>query len=183
MGKFAKYANAKALELSHLFNRSIRLSLRAGIAAAINNTNQDSSNAAYHWLVAEASKSRPGQRREGTLRDLRQTKGVRGEARAKTGPIGFRGDRGSNAYATLNYVRSRETAQVIDKYVVGRTPSGKFYFYNPLLEGKSSPDYAGQDIQDYQFNADIEFAGEQAVSATIEAADRYLRAGLARGMK
>ena len=180
MGKFAKQADLVVADLSRLFNRNIRLSLRAGIAAAINNTVHDSSNAAYHWMVAEASKSRPGNRREGTLRDLRQTKGVRGPARPKTGPVGFRGDAGSHRYETLNYVRSRETANVIDKYVVGRTPSGKFYFYNPLLMGGASPDYPSQDMEEYQFNADVEFAGEEAVAATIAAFERYASKGKLR---
>lgn len=180
MGKFAKQAELVAADLTRLFNRNIRLSLRAGIAAAIHNTVQDSSNAAYHWMVAESSKSRPGNRREGTLRDLRQTKGVRGPARPKTGPVGFRGDLGANRYATLNYVRSRETAQVIDKYVVGRTPSGKFYFYNPLLMGGSSPDYSAEVMSEYQSNADVETAGEEAVAATLAAFERYANKGKLR---
>lgn len=163
-GKFQKqFANATG-DISAMFNRSIRAALTAGIVAAVRETNHDSSNAGFHWMVAERSRSRPGNRALGTVKDLRATKGVRGPARPGVPPVGFQGDRGTNFNRTINAVRSRERAEVIDKVVTGRNVSGNYYFYHGLANGKSNV----EKPDEYYDRANIEAAGNAAVKAVME---------------
>lgn len=177
-GKFEKKFMNSAMDIGRIYNRSIRSALAAGIAAAVRETHQDSSNAAYHWMVAERSRSRPGSRARGTVRDLRATKGVRGPARSGTPPVGLRGDGGRNAYRTLLAVRNREREEVIDKMVAGRNVSGRYYFYHGLIDNRTdlSPEAAAK----YKSRAKLARAGKAAVKAVKEVFYREVEKGNVR---
>lgn len=179
MGKYSSKADLMAENISAVFNRAMRLSLRAGIAAAVNATVHDSSNAAYHWMVAAVGKSRPASRTLGNLRDLRYTKGVIGEARPKQGTVGLNGAGGRNKNATINAVRTRETVEVINRVIAGRNPPGRFYLYNALYE-RRSVEYTEKELKAYAINTRIDKAGEAGVKAISEAFDRYLKNGMMR---
>lgn len=166
--KFADQANRMADAVGQLFNRAIRSALLEGLEAAIRATKHDSSNAAAHWMLAGESKSRPWQRRLGRVRDLRGTKG----GRAPVAPVGFRRDNGKNLPATVRFVRERELKEVLDDLVAGRRPEFRFYFYNAV----------GAE-QDYATNANIDEAGNEAVSRTLAAAQRRIVAGNTRKVR
>ena len=152
--------------VGQLFNRAIRSALLEGLQAAVKSTKHDSSNAAAHWMLAGADggKSRPWQRRLGTIQDMRGTK-----SRSPTPPVGYKGDGGSNSAETVRFVRERELKEVLDKLVKGHNPEFRFYFYNAV---------GGDDK--YSANASIETAGGEAVNRTLLAAARRIIAGNTR---
>lgn len=168
---FTKEADQFNEALGQLFNRAIRSALLAGLLAATKFTRHDSSNAAVHWMLAGADgrKSRPWQRKLGRIQDLRGTKGVRGPAREPVPPVGYRDDEGKNASAASAFVRDRETQEVLDRLVVGRSAETRFYFYSAV----------GED-EEYAENAQISEAGEAAVARTLEVAERHIAAGNVR---
>jgi hypothetical protein len=157
MGKFGQFTAAYADGIEQLINRAMRRGLLKGLEAAVENTTHDSSNAAYHWLLA-ASRSRPGMRAEGQLTDRR---GI--------APVGKRGDKGQRRHAVASAVRQRETQKVLDKFLVGRKPDAKWGFYNAVLSDET---YAG--------NANIEEAGEAALEAVALAIEDEITKGNAR---
>ena len=175
-GKFQKQFTNATGDISALFNRSIRSALAAGIEAAVRNTIHDSSNAGYHWMVAERSRSRPGNRALGTVKDLRQTKGVRGPARGQTGTIGFQGDRGAHRNQTVISARMREREEVLDKMVSGRNVRGNYYFYHGLLSGKSDI----ENPKEYARRANLEAAGLAAIKAVRERFNQEVARGNVR---
>lgn len=184
MGKFAALADATVMDISALFNRSIRAALVAGLVTAIRTTRHDSSNAAVHWMVASdnGNRSRPWARKTGKINDFRGTKGGRGEEgpRAPVAPVGYRRDNGKNFTATLRFVRERELKEVINRLVQGRHPEGRFYFYHPLAEGMQSEDSGIDDLDLYQERAKIQEAGESAVAAVGQVFQRNILAGNVR---
>lgn len=176
MGKFRNQMREFSADISQLLNRNMQRALRAGIAEAVRKTRHDSSNAAYHWMVVPDG---PAPRRAYTsIRDLRQTKGVRGPQRRRSGTVGLRGAGGANKGATIGHVRRREDEVVIRRAISGRKPPGKFHFYHALLSMKSAMPTG--DLEQYRKNADIEAAGEAAVAATLEAFKRYMAQGKVR---
>lgn len=152
--KFKTMTDNFALNLSALFNRSIRQALLAGLVVAVQTTKHDSSNAAAHWLIAAKGASRPAGRKWGKLRDLRGTGSEPG-----TPPVGKRRDKGKNAKLAERFVRDRELREVIEKLVAGRTPETVFYFYNAIETGS-----------DYEARANIAEAG---MAATQEVARKF----------
>lgn len=171
MGKFAAQAERISLNLDRLTNRALRRALRAGLREAVDSTNQDSSNAATHWLLAEGSKSRPGNRAMGTVRDLRET-----VSEGKKHPaVGKRRDGGSNSAAAAREVLGREDQEVLRRYVHGRTRSTNFYLYHGLPQksdlGESS------NAQQYASNANIREAGLAGARAARRAFFEYLKKG------
>lgn len=163
-GKFAKQTAQFSVGLGELFNRSIRQALLAGLSMAVASTKHDSSNAAVHWLIAAKSKSRPGARRYGKLRDLRATSDKPGVP-----PVGKRRSFGAQEAAAYRFVRERELKEVIDKLVIGRRPVVDFYFYTAIEEGS-----------EYYNNAEIEKAGKAAVGETARIYQNRIAAGQAR---
>lgn len=166
MGKFSKQAAKFEVDLGALFNRAIRQALLAGLAMAISNTKQDSSNAAAHWTIKAKGQARSSGRAWTKLRDLRQT-----NSRKKTPPVGHRRDGGINASAALSIVRERELKDVIDKFVAGRKPSTVFSFFNPIEEGS-----------EYGKNLDgtLSAAGNAAVEEVHRIFQNRIAAGQAR---
>lgn len=165
-GKFSKQAVKFEVDLGALFNRAIRQALLAGLAMAISNTKQDSSNAAAHWTIKARGQTRGGGRAWTKLRDLRQT-----NTRKKTPPVGRRRDAGINAMATLSVVRDRELKDVIDKFVAGRKPSTVFSFFSPIDE---SSDY-GKNL-----GGTLSEAGNAAVEEVHRIFQNRIAAGQAR---
>jgi hypothetical protein len=164
MGKFAKQAEQLTLDLSALFSRSIRRALLAGLNMAVHTTKHDSSNAAAHWLIASKNRSRPGSRTWGKLRDLRAT-----STRPATPPVGKRRSYGINQIATERFVRDRELRQVVDMFVVGRSPETIFYFYNAI-----------EPNSEYGQNAEIDAAAEAAVQEVARQFQNAIAAGQVR---
>lgn len=183
MGKFKRQADLMIEDIYGLFNRALRLSLRAAVRAAVDATHHDSSNAAYHWLIGERQYSRPASRREGLVRDLRARKGGRwtlagkSAARPGVGTVGAKGDAGRRAYATQIHVVRRES-EVIDKYVMGRSPSRQFYLYHGLIDGRLEGGAGGAAI--YKNRANIDAAGAAGRAAFTAAMERYMRDGQVR---
>lgn len=183
-GRFEEEAERAVVDLTRLFNRSIRAALVVGLVTAVRATKHDSSNAAAHWMVAadNGSKSRPWSRKTGKINDFRGTKGsATTDARAPVAPVGYRRDGGKHAAATVRFVRERELAEVINRLVQGRHPEGKFYFYHPLAAGAESE--AVDDVGLYAERAHVEEAGNSAVEATAQAFHRNLMAGNVRKSK
>lgn len=164
MGKFSALADQVNVDVSALFNRSIRMALLAGLAMAVGVTKHDSSNAAVHWLLAAKARSRPASRRYGKLRDLRGTAGRPGVA-----PVGKRRDGGAHEQAALKFVRDRELREVVDKMVAGRSPETIFYFYNAI-----DPE------TQYGENANIGAAGAAAVQEVLRIFQNRVAAGQVR---
>ncbi|QYW06470.1 hypothetical protein uan_058 [Pseudomonas phage UAntarctica] len=164
MGKFSAQADRVMVDVSALFNRSIRQALLAGLAMALGVTKQDSSNAAVHWLLAAKSRSRPAARRYGQLRDLRGT-----STRPGVAPVGKRRDGGVHAAAAMKFVRERELREVVDKLVAGRSPETVFYFYNAIEPGTQ-----------YGENANIEAAGEAAAQEVLRIFENRIASGQVR---
>lgn len=163
-GKFSKQAEQFNLDLGLLFSRSIRMALLAGLVMAVRTTKHDSSNAAAHWLLAaRSSRSRPGQRKWGKLRDLRERAGI------SNPPVGKRDSKGKNAALTERFVRDRELKEVLDKLVSGRRPETVFYFFNAI-----PADWH------YGENANIEEAGAAAMAEVRRVFDMRIAAGQAR---
>lgn len=183
MGKFKRQADLLIADIYGLYNRSLRLALRAAVRAAVDATKHDSSNAAYHWMIGERQYSRPASRREGLVRDLRARKGGRwtlqgrSSARPGSGTVGAKGDAGRRAYATQIAVVRRES-EVIDKYVVGRSPSREFYLYHGLIDGRLEGGASGAEV--YKNRANIEAAGEAGRAAFKAAMERYMSEGQVR---
>lgn len=164
MGKFSALADQVNVDVSALFNRSIRMALLSGLAMAVGITKHDSSNAAVHWLLAAKARSRPSSRRFGKLRDLRGTASRPGMA-----PVGKRRDGGIHEAAALKFVRERELKEVVDKMVSGRSPETIFYFYNAI-----EPD------SQYGENANIGAAGAAAVQEVLRIFENRVMAGQVR---
>lgn len=162
--KFARMAQQVSLDLSALFSRAIRQALLAGLVMAVQNTKQDSSNAAAHWLIAAEGRSRPTTRRFGKLRDLRET-----STKPATPPVGRRGDKGKNAALTQRFVRDKELREVIERLVSGRDPAKVFYFFNAL-----DPTWR------YGQNANIEGAAQSAVQEVQRIFENRMAAGQVR---
>lgn len=127
MGNFSKEAAKFEVDLGALFNRAIRQALVAGLATAVRETKQDSSNAAAHWTIKVKGASRTAGRAWTRLRDMRHTKD-----RKRTAPVGKRRDLGIHRTEAVTVVRDRELKDVIDKFVAGRKPSTLFSFFNPI---------------------------------------------------
>lgn len=182
MGKFSRDAEILVQDMGRVFNQALRRSLAAAVRAAAENTNHDSSNAAYHWLIGEKTKSRPASRRLGTVRDLRgrvggkKTRQGSSKKRRPKGTVGYRGDGGRNRYKTNNAVVSRGKV-IIEKYVSGRDPSREFVLYHGLLDGKTED---GINAGKYRDNANIDEAAKAGAEAFYEHMNRALRAGLFR---
>lgn len=162
--KFARMADQVSLDIGALFNRAIRQALMAGLVMAVQNTKQDSSNAAVHWMIAAEGRSRPTTRRFGRLRDLRET-----ASKPATPPVGKRGDGGRNAAMTQRFVRDKELREVIEKMVAGRDPAKVFYFFNAL-----DPNWR------YGENANIAAAGKSAVEEVRRIFENRMAAGQVR---
>lgn len=163
MGKFSKAATKFETDLGALFNRAIRQALLAGLAMAISNTKQDSSNAAAHWTIKAKGRTRSSGRAWTKLRDLRET-----STRKRTPPVGRRRDGGSNAAATLAFVRQREMREVIDKFVAGRQPATVFSFFNPVDEGS-------------EYGQNLDGSLSEAGKAAVEEVYRILQNRIASG--
>lgn len=144
--------------LSQVFSRSIRAALIKGLEAATRATYQDSSQAAAHWMLA-GSKSRPVARKLGKLTYLRGSPN-----KAPIAPVGYRGDRGAHAEATVKFVSVRELKAVVEKLVAGRSPEFRFYLYNAV-----------GDVERYSANAHIDAAGEEGVRVIIAEAERQIQ--------
>lgn len=162
--KFARMADQVSLDIGALFNRAIRQALLAGLVMAVQNTKQDSSNAAAHWMIAAEGRSRPTTRRFGRLRDLRES-----ATRPATPPVGRRGDGGRNAAMTQRFVRDKELREVIEKMVAGRDPAKIFYFFNAL-----DPTWR------YGENANIDGAAKSAVEEVKRIFENRMAAGQVR---
>ena len=175
--KWATAAQRFEEDLGQLFNRAIRTALAKGLAMAVLKTvssgagidktgagKHDSSNAAAHWTIKAKGKQRTAGRAWTRLRDLRYTKD-----RKRTPPIGKRRDRGKNRLATVAFVRRREQQDVIDKFVLGRSPSTVFTFFNPIEDGT-----------DYAKYVELTKAGEEAVKEVHRVLKNRLEAGKVR---
>lgn len=185
--KFSKLATSVGFDLAHLFNRAIKQSLIAGINAATLATVHDSSNAAVHWMVAGASgrTSKPWARALGSLKDLRGTLGRKGKrtGRRPVLPVGYRGDDGANKDVAVKFVTLRERGEVIDRLVAGRNPETRFKFYHALAEGRFSEAYSAEEVGRYRNSANIDEAGNAAVAAALQAAERAVLAGQGRKVR
>lgn len=184
-GKFEKQADLLMQDIENLFNRQLRRSLRAALRAAIRTTEQDSSNAAAHWMIAENRYSRPRQRAEGTVRDLRGRKGGRKVSGGVTSPspgkngVGLRGDKGKNRTQVLNTVMAREEGAVISRYAKGSKPARVYTLFHGTIEGLGVP-YSASALAQYAARANIQAAGEAGVAAFMEAMTRYTAEGKVR---
>lgn len=186
-GKFREQADQMNFTLSMLHNSAIKKAMTAGVQAAGLATRHDSSNAAVHWVaVPDGAKPRPPWR---TMRDLRAHIG-RGKKRVgrKPAKIAAVGHKGSNhdvnvagRTKAMKYLVARERREVLDKVVVGRLdPVRKFYFYNSIESGVFGKKGEEGAYDDYSDNAQLEDAGNAAVSAALDAAEKAFIAGFGR---
>lgn len=168
MGKFALKHEKIAQEVERLTNRALRQSMRTALRTAIEKTVHDSSNAAVHWMIAEASKSRPASRDMGTVKDLRETK-----RDGKKHPlVGSVRSHGSNRGKATSGVVDRETELVLRRYIFGHTRSTNFYLYHGLPNNAEIT-----DAQQYADRAKIEAAGLAGARAARRAFFEYLKKG------
>lgn len=173
MGKFSDQAQRFQVDLHDLFNRAIRQALLAGLTAAVNQTKQDSSNAAAHWTIKVKGQQRSGGRAWSRLRDMRET-----STGGKRAPgIGRRRDGGKNRQAVLTMVRDRELRDVINKFVSGRSPSTIFSFFNPIEEGSDYADFI--DISKLP-GLTLSEAGQLAVERVHDILAKRIAAGQTR---
>jgi len=164
--QFQDQMQAMSDSLSQLFVRSIKTAMIRGLDVAVEETKQDSSNAAAHWMIAgtDSSTSRPWSRKLGKIQDMRGT-----STRAPLYPVGYRRDQRGSSPETVKFVHQRELAEVLNKLVAGRSPEFKFYFYNAVGD---NPEYAG--------NANLEAAGTAAAARVVEEANKLITAGNTR---
>lgn len=162
-GKFSRQADQFTLYIGELFNRSMRKALRNGLETAVRETKHDSSNAGYHWLLA-AKQSRPASRKEGQLKDLRETKD-----RPRTPPVGKRRAGGAHKEETVTFVLNRETEKTLGKYLAGRRPAALWSFYTSVGTNEI-----------YAENAQVEAAGTAAVAKVVEVMEAEIKKGNAR---
>lgn len=164
-GKFTRYAEAFGGEVGLFFNRGIATTLRTGIQVAVMATKQDSSLAAYHWMVVpKGGQFRPGNRR------ISKFQYVRGRP-----PVGEKGDKGKNREAVKKHVTNRELEKVIRRAVKAKVPVYAFYNDTPQFTDDVDPDDAS--ASSYRSNAKIDQAMKQAYS---EMNDKF-KAYIARG--
>lgn len=177
MTTFKAQADRIAEDVRGLFNRSLRKALAVAVEQASRETHQDSSNAAFHWLVADANSGRPGARRFGKVRDLRST-----DLRAGTPPVGRPRDHRTSEGKTGEIdkvvravgARARGT---LEKDVAGRTPSRQYVLYHGLSSGNAE---GVGNASDYEAHAGITAAGRAGMKAFEEVMEREFNRGNVR---
>lgn len=160
--KFSIAAEDLNSTIKYMFVGAIRRGVTEGFDVAVRFTRQDSSNAATHWLIGVQGKSNAASRVLGKPSDLRATK----SGGVKHPLVGYRGehrtDSGASA-AISDAIVEREVNTIINVYAKGISPETGFYYFNAL--GESG---------EYAENADINFAGEQALAAAVAVFEREM---------
>lgn len=155
--KYSAYTDELADSILQMFVGAMRQGLKRGIRAAAGATQQDSANAAVHWLVGVDGASRADNRMLGRKEniDLRATK-----ARGKRHPlVGLRGEKRGRGGSGVEEITEREFDLIISRYAKGNNPHTKFYLYNVIGDVKG---YSDSD------HADIMAAGEAGLTAIKE---------------
>lgn len=172
--RFRLYTKDLADSIELMLVGAIRTGLEEGFEATLNyventakGSSQDSGNATFHWMIGIDGTTRPGARKKGTLRDLRETSEGR-----KHPLIGKRRDQiGKNSQlvkALIQDVLSEELKDVIRKHVVGQKPPLKYSFYNAV---------ASATEDDYDKHAAIAAAGSVGLTTAVE----YFEKEIAKG--
>lgn len=161
--KFSNYTDQLADEITQLYVGSIRKGIEEGFKSAVENTVQDSSNAAVHWMIGVQGKGSTHGRKFGQLGDFRGGRdplvGERGDNRDST----------SLAASVVGSIVEREVKTVLNTYVKGQRPELNFYFYNAVA---SNPKY--------DFNAMVTEAGKQGVKDAQAYFEREVKLGNTR---
>lgn len=149
--------------IERMFVSAIREGITRGFEQAVENTIQDSSNAATHWMVGVEGKGNIYSRKYGKLRDLRG---------GKDPLVGNKGDgRGSGAVAAsvVKAVVDREVSTVLKRYAQGQKPELGFYFYNAVASDSK-----------YDFNTLVSDAGQYGIEYAKAYFDREIELGNTR---
>ena len=169
--KFELAAKEIADEMRFLAITAIRKGVEAGLTAAIEQTYNDSSNAAVHWQVGmrypNGRSRHPASTKlgKGPLDfRLQPTTGRRVDSLDGTESlVGKRGsNRGSTPPAVQGAIIQRETEVAIGN-ISGAYAPQSIYFYNSV-----------GNISDYSDRAWIQSAGAAALAAAKEAFDHYM---------
>lgn len=148
---------------------AVREGVKAGLEAAIEETYQDSSNAAYQWYVGfsipEGVSVHPARTAAGRgPHDYR--KSVNGAPLRHTyapSPVGHRRANGKFRAAVHAAVITREWEETISQ-IKGSYAPRNLYFYN-----------SANNNEKYAFNANLESAGAAALSASKAAFEGYMQ--------
>ena len=167
--KFEMAAKDIAEQMRWIAIAAIREGVKAGLETAIEETHQDSSNAAYQWYVGfsipEGTSVHPARTAAGRgPHDYR--KGVNGAPLRHTyapSPVGHRRANGKFRAAVHAAVVAREMEGSISQ-IRGSFASRNLYFYNSV-----------NNNEDYAFNANLESAGAAALRASKAAFDGYMQ--------
>lgn len=149
--------------IKRMFVQTMRDALEKGFAHTVEQTFQDSSNAAVHWAIGVEGKANPANGQFGSRRDFRETLS-RGTVLY---PVGRRGEKRSDTnkakvLETARIVLDREFQDVIAVYAAGNTPSTKFYFYTAIED-------------EYAYNARIQQAGAMGLAEVVTEFERAIQ--------
>lgn len=166
--KFEMAAKDIAEQMRWIAIAAVREGVKAGLDAAIENTYQDSSNAAYQWYVGfsipEGVSVHPARTAAGRgPHDYR--KGVNGAPTRRTyapSPVGHRRANGKFRSAVHAAVITREWDESISQ-IKGSYAPRNLYFYNSVNSN-----------EDYAINANIEAGGTAALVAAKSAFEEYM---------
>lgn len=166
--KFEFAAKDIAEQMRWIAIAAIREGVKAGLEAAIEETHQDSSNAAYQWYVGfyipEGTSVHPARTAAGRgPHDYR--KGVNGSPLRHAyapSPVGHRRANGKFRAAVHAAVVAREWEDSISN-IRGSYAPKTLYFYNSV-----------NNNEDYASNASIESAGAAALRASKAAFEGYM---------
>lgn len=161
--KFAQQADLLAESVNQLFVAAVRRGIMKGFQAAVENTVQDSSNAAAHWMIGVRGKGNVYGRKFGSLKDLR------GKGDAIVGSQGDKRDSTAAASAAVEAIVSRELDTVVNRYVRGQTPALEFFYYNAVASDDK-----------YDKRAGVSDAGTYAVTEAMAQFEREIRLGNTR---
>lgn len=162
MSKFSLMAADINKTVQLMFVQSMRDALERGFAHTVEQTYQDSSNAAVHWAIGVEGRVDPSAGELGEVRDFRETL-ARGTILY---PVGRRREKRTDTNTamvlrTAKIVLDREFEAVISKYAAGNNPSTKFYFYT-AVDGK------------YADNAKVFEAGRKGMSEVVVEFERQI---------
>lgn len=156
--KWEKYVDQFGLDLSMMFNRTIRETLKSGVRALVANTHHDSSRAANHWVVIpNRGKINRGSWKEMTFNPT-----------YRQFPVGKIGDQGKNRQQTIDHVVERESRRSIDRTVRGRTGQASVFVFQsrvPAVWNDIEQDETPQDhVDNYRRNAQLVEAKKVAMT-------------------
>ena len=124
--RWQAYTERMGADLSDLFNRNIRETVKAGVRALVANTQHDSSRAAYHWVVIPNKGSvNPGSWKQMTFDPMYHRP-----------PVGGPGDKGKNKQMVIREVVQRESSRAIDKTVKGRKGQASVFTFQNNVPGQ-----------------------------------------------